>query len=239
VPDEQLDVFVAFNSPAPVRAVTLAIVEGMLGERLEPAVPAPRAADHATLPGRYLSDDGCSLADFVDVGGELGYSLFGMPASPLAGDAPSAVRFPFHAPGYAGAMRFEAAPPPATYASLEPGIRREYRRLPGSQARATDILAGAEGVFVNDDAAASLSFVDHAGELRVRSRGAYGQCEFATSMLAEDLLRLSPVEYDVGWIARLERVAGRVEAIVLNSARVRNLRFERRNAGGGASNGGS
>jgi hypothetical protein len=228
VPEEEIDVFVATNSPSPVRTGVLALVEALLGDRLQSAPPPPRADDHAALRGRYRSEDGGTFVDFGAADGRLTYAAFGSAGPPLVGEVPREHYWPFAVPGYAASTRFMPGPDRDMFDRVDPGFRQRFRRLAPATAALDDVLRGADSAFESAEAGATLSFARERDAVRVHTRGEYGRCEFVARVIAPDAFHITPVGHDAGWLARLERGANRVEAVVLSSARTRALRFVRR-----------
>jgi CubicO group peptidase (beta-lactamase class C family) len=233
-PDEGVALMVMFNRMVPVRQIALQLLEAVLPDRVQPALPEPQSADHAALMGpHYLVPDTGLVFAFADVGGRLGLSVYGGPAGPLEACGTDNGQLPFGLAAATGDLRFrlpaDAGSPPAAIEMLDAGTWRRAERLQGTPPAPQAVLDDAAGTFYSADAAATLQLGLDDGRLVLRSQGEFGANTFAAEALAPDVLRYWPKEVPGGELLRLERKDGRVHALVKSSTRTRRLVFRRQN----------
>jgi D-aminopeptidase len=238
-PDEGVALMLMFNRMVPVRQIALQLLEAVLPERVQPALPAPQSADDAVLMGHhYLVPETGFLFAFADVGGRLGLSVYGAPPASLEGCSTDEGQLPFGMTVATGDLRFRlpqgAGSPPAAIDMLDAGTWRRAERLQGTPPAPQAVLDDAAGSFYSADAAATLQLGLSDGKLVLKSHGDFGANTFAAEALAPDVLRYWPMEVPGGELLRLQRRDGRVHALVKSSGRTRRLVFIRQNETGTA-----
>lgn len=170
LPDDGLDIVALFNRPAPATELALKLAEAVLGDTLPPAPPAPRAAAHQAVQGRWLAPGTGWLFDLAELpDGALGLGLFGDAAFALEACAPQGAReLPFHADVGTGEMRFRGSVDGEALEYFDGVAWHAAQRLAGEPPDAARIAADCAGLrFRNDEVGATL-------QLALRSDGDEG-----------------------------------------------------------------
>ncbi|WP_158080773.1 serine hydrolase [Pelomonas sp. KK5] len=231
LPEEDLDVVVAFNRAGPAIGMGLKVIETVLGARLAAAVDGPRTQHHPTLLGRYVAEESGLLFGFADMDGALGLSLFG--GAPFAPDAaaPDDGMLPFVADVGTGGMRFRWPEPSRPGGALieyrDAGTWRPARRLDMDKPDPGSLSPDACHWFHSGDAAARVRLELDGGQPALRFQGEYGGALYPAELLEPELLRFWPTAFPGGMLARLGRRAGVLQAIVVSTSRTRRTVFER------------
>jgi D-aminopeptidase len=229
VPDEELDVVLLFNRPAPAVDLSQKIVAIMLEGRLEEPTPAPVAASYPSLLGQYVAPDTGVLFSLADKEGQLALSQFGGSPVPLETRPASADHWPFALDVGSGDMLFRPRPQSAT-GDIEYLDRTGWhvaRRVNGEPSSATEVVQAAPDVYRSDCAAATLRFLARGTELEVVIAGEYGVGHYPAVSVGPDLARFWAPGLAPGMLIRLERESGVVERVIVSTPRTHATVFQR------------
>jgi CubicO group peptidase (beta-lactamase class C family) len=224
--DQELDVVVLCNRPAPAVDLSHKIVAIVLEGRLEPPVPGPSAAAYPSLLGRYVAPDTGVLLELTDKDGQLALSQFGGSAVPLETRPGSAEHYPFAMDMGSGDMLFR----PSAGEDLEYLDRSGWhvaRRIDGKATTPADLVQAAPDVYRSECAAAALRFVVKDSGLEVVIAGEYGVGHYPAVSVGADLVRFWATGLAPGMLIRLEREGGRVERVVVSTPRTAATVFRR------------
>jgi D-aminopeptidase len=227
IPDNELDVVVLCNRPAPAVDLSHKIVAIVLEGRLEEPVAAPVAASYASLLGRYIAPDIGLLFELSDKDGKLALGQFGGSPVPLearpraAGD-----QYPFGIDVGSGDMLFR----PGQQGDIELLDRSGWhlaQRINGEPLGADELVQTAHDVYRSECAAATLRFVAKDNALEVVMTGEYGVGHYPAVSVGPDLVRFWAPGLAPGMLIRLERDGGDVERVIVSTPRTRATVFHR------------
>jgi hypothetical protein len=229
VPDEELDVVILFNRPAPAVDLSQKIMAIMLEGHLQEPTPAPATASYPSLLGNYMAPDTGLLFGLADKGGQLALSQFGGSPVPLETRPASADHLPFATDVGSGDMLFRQ-PPHASTGDIEYLDRSGWHvaeRIDGEPLSATAVVQAAPDNYYSDCAAAMLHFLASEAGLEVVMTGEYGVGHYQAVSVGPDLVRFWAPGLAPGMLIRLKRDSGRVERVVVSTPRTRATVFER------------
>ncbi|MFH0130524.1 serine hydrolase domain-containing protein [Variovorax sp. VaC1] len=236
VPAHGLDIIVMVNgAPVAPSPLALKVVELLLGDALEPHEVRPLASAFPTLIGqRYHAPSTGSLIGFADVGGKLGMSwqagapkpmhqgegklwlgLQDLPVNDLVLDA--------------GDIDPQRAPD--TLVLHEGGQPRRFERMGETVPDVATLAEQLCGDYTSADldATAQMALVD--GRLLLTVQGRHGQHACALTPVSADVMTLTstdPVLSQMGnSLLNVERKAGRVVGLRLDTLRTRNIHLVR------------
>lgn len=236
VPSHGLDIIAMVNgAPVSPGSLALKVVELLLGDALAPTEVRPLAGDFPALVGqRYHAPSTGSLLGFADVGGKLGMSwqaggahamhqgdgklwlgLQDLPVNDLVIDAGD----------------IDPQRTPEALVLHEGGQPRRFERLPETAPDAVSLADQLCGDYTSPDldATAQMALVD--GKLLLTVQGRHGQHVCALTPLSADVMVLAsadPVLAQLGKsILNVERKAGRVVGLRLDTMRSRNIHLGR------------
>jgi CubicO group peptidase (beta-lactamase class C family) len=229
VPDQELDVVVLFNRPAPAVDLSQKIVAILLEGRLQEPTPAPAAASYQSLLGQYVAPDTGLLFSLADKEGQLALSQFGGSPVPLETRPTSADHWPFAIDVGNGDMLFRPHPQPTTgdIEYLDRSGWHVARRVSGAPSSATEVVQAAPDVYRSDCAAATLRFLAQGAELEVVITGEYGVGHYPAVSVGQDLVRFWAPGLAPGMLIRLERDSRGVERVIVSTPRTRATVFQR------------
>jgi D-aminopeptidase len=233
VPDEELDVVVLFNRPAPAVDLSHKIVAILLEGRLQEPTPAPAAASYQALLGQYVAPDTGVLFGLADKEGQLALSQFGGSPIPLETRPASADRWPFALDVGSGDMLFRPHPD-STTGDIEYLDRSGWivaRRVQGGPSSTPEVVQAAPDVYRSECAAATLHFVARDTGLEVVITGEYGVGHYPAVSVGTDLVRFWAPGLAPGVLIRMERGSDRVERIIVSTPRTHATVFHRVTAG--------
>ncbi|MDM0007922.1 serine hydrolase domain-containing protein [Variovorax sp. J22G73] len=240
VPAHGLDIIVMVNgAPVAPSPLALKVVELLLGDALEAPEVRPLASDFSALVGQhYHAPSTGSVLGFADVAGKLAMSWQASPAQPLhQGDGKlwlGLQDLPVNdlvLDAADIAARGDRTGAPDTLVLHEGGLPRRFERLsenaPDAAALA-DALCG-DYASADLDATARMALVD--GTLLLTVQGRHGQHVCALTPLSADVMTLTsndPVLARMGKsVLNVERKAGRVVGLRLDTLRTRNIHLAR------------
>ena len=229
VPDEELDVVVLFNRPAPAVDLSQKIVTILLEGRLQEPTPAPAAASYPSLLGQYVAPDTGMLFGLADKQGQLALSQFGGSPVPLETCPASADHWPFSLDVGSGDMLFRPRPH-STTGDIEYLDRSGWhmaRRIDGEPSSAAEVVRAAPDDYRSDCAAATLRFLARDTGLEVVISGEYGVGHYPAVSVGPDLVRFWAPGLAPGMLIRLERDSGTVERVIVSTPRTRATVFQR------------
>ena len=229
VPDEELDVVVLFNRPAPAVDLSQKIPAILLEGQLQKPTPAPAAASYQSLLGQYVAPDTGVLFGLADKEGQLALSQFGGSPIPLETRAASADHWPFAIDVGSGDMLFRPHPHSTTgdIEYLDLSGWHVARRVNGEPPSATEVVQAAPDVYRSDCAAATLRFVASGADLEVVITGEYGVGHYPAVSVGPDLVRFWAPGLAPGMLIRLERDNDGVERVIVSTPRTRATVFQR------------
>ncbi|MBB1602026.1 hypothetical protein A9977_18475 [Variovorax sp. UMC13] len=236
VPAHGLDIIVMSNGAA-VAPSTLALkaVELLLGDALQPPEARPLASAFPALVGqRYHAPSTGRLIAFADVAGKLGMSWQASAAKPMhqgegklwldLQDLPTNDLV-------LDASDIDPQRTPDTLVLHEGGQPRRFERM----AETAPDVAALAGQLCGDytspdlDATARMALVD--GTLMFMVQGRHGMHACAVTPLSADVMTLVSTDPVLGQMGRsilnVEREAGRVVGLRLDTSRSRNIHFAR------------
>ena len=236
VPSHGLHIIAMVNG-APVSPASLAIrvIELLLGDALAPPEVRPLASDFPALVGqRYHAPSTGSLVGFAEVGGKLGMSWQASGAQPLhQGDGKLWLGLQDIPVNDLVIEAGDIDPQRAPDALVlhEGGQPRRFERLPETAPDAASLADQLCGDYTSPDldATAQMALVD--GKLLLTVQGRHGQHVCALTPLSADVMVLAsadPVLAQLGKsILNVERKAGRVVGLRLDTMRTRNIHLAR------------
>ena len=229
VPDEELDVVVLFNRPAPAVDLSQKIVAIMLEGRLQEPTPAPAAASYQSLLGQYVAPDTGVLFSLADKEGQLALGQFGGSPVPLETRPASADHWPFAIDVGSGDMLFRPRPHSGTgdIEYLDRSGWHVAQRVDGEPSSATEVVQAAPDVYRSDCAAATLRFLARDTGLEVVITGEYGVGHYPAVSVGPDLVRFWAPGLAPGMLIRLERDRGAVERVIVSTPRTHATVFQR------------
>ena len=229
VPDEELDVVVLFNRPAPAVDLSQKIVAIMLEGRLQEPAPAPAAASYESLLGQYVVPDTGVLFGLADKAGQLALSQFGGSPVALETRPAAADHWPFAIDVGSGDMLFRPRPQSTTgdIEYLDCSGWHVARRINGEPSSATEVVEAAPDVYRSDCASATLRFLARDTELEVVITGEYGVGHYPAVSVGPDVVRFWAPGLAAGMLIRLERGHDGVERVIVSTPRTRATVFER------------
>jgi hypothetical protein len=235
VPDEELDVVVLFNRPAPAVDLSQKIVAILLEGRLQEPTPAPAAASYQSLLGQYVAPDTGVLFSLADKEGQLALSQFGGSPVPLETRPAAADHWPFAIDVGSGDMLFRPRPHSGTgdIEYLDRSGWHVAQRVDGEPSSATEVSQAAPDVYRSDCAAATLRFVARDAELEVVITGEYGVGHYPAVSVGPDLVRFWAPGLAPGMLIRMERDRGAVERVIVSTPRTQATVFRRVTSGQG------
>jgi D-aminopeptidase len=230
IPDEELDVVILFNRPAPAVDLSQKIVAIVLEGRLEEPTPAPAAASYPSLLGQYVAPDTGLLFSLADKAGQLALSQFGGSPVPLETRPVAAADYwPFAIDVGSGDMMFRPSPHSGA-AGIEYLDRSGWhlaQRITGEPSSAAEVVQAAPDVYRSDCAAASLHFRASGADLQVVITGEYGVGHYSAVSVGPDLIRFWAPGLAPGMLIRLERDGGGVERVIVSTPRTHATIFQR------------
>lgn len=238
VPGHALDIMVMVNGAAvsPV-ALGFQIIDALLGDaHLGPPVAHVPADGHSALFGkRYHATETGVVIGFEDVAGKLGLSWIGKKAAPLRGSEGSgllACEDTALNPISVALHALAGDTAPAAITLNEGGNLLRCERLPDEAPATAELAAALAGSYRVPDLEAHASVELKAGVLLLRLQGPHGRNEFRLQGLSADVLlgiAVDPLFAALvgNCIVNVDRVAGRVVGLRMDTPRVRHLRFLR------------
>jgi D-aminopeptidase len=232
-PDEELDIFIYFNSIEPAQQVARDLAGVVLGDVLQAGQDScvPMAAAHRPLLGHYVDETQGLVIGLAAADDRLGLSMFGGPVTPaLQGRHPNEGELPFELPTAMGPRRFRQATAGGPLEWSDGGRWHALERFELEPVPVAHLLSGlGQAAYFSDEAAATLRFVAEGDELLMHSCGRFGVWQFRLQCLTHDMLAFGFHRPTNSWLARLGWSAGRVESIEMSSTRTRHLIFRRIN----------
>jgi D-aminopeptidase len=244
VPAHRLDIMILVNGAAisPV-ALGFKIIDALLGDTLLGApIAYAQTSEHPALLGqRYHAATTGAVIGFEDVGGKLGLSWMGARAAPLRQGADSlylacedVALHPIAIP--LEALASDGAPDAITVS--EGGNLLHCEWLPAAAPDLAPLAAALAGRYRIPDIEAEAR-IELAGEvLLLRAQGRHGRCDYRLQALSADVLLATPTDpmfeaLGGNGTINIDRVAGQVVGLRIDTARVRHLRCwrEASNAG--------
>ena len=229
VREEELDVVVWCNRPAPAVDLSQKIVALLLEGKLEEPPPPPAAAAYESLLGDYVGPDTGILFGLASLDGKLALTQFGGSRVPLETRPASAEHWPFGMDAGSGDMLFRPHAR-ATNGDIEYLDRSGWHvahRIHGAPLSAAEILQAAPDAYRSDCAVASLRFQAKGADLEVVVTGEYGVGHYPAVSVGPDLVRFWSPGLAPGMLIRLERDAGVVERVIVSTPRTRATVFRR------------
>jgi D-aminopeptidase len=229
IQEEELDVVVMFNRPAPAVDLSQKIVALLLDGRLEAPPAPPATAAYQSLLGEYVAPDTGTLFGLADLDGKLALTQFGGSRVPLETRPSSADQWPFGMDAGSGDLLFRPHPQ-ATHGEIEYLDRSGWhvaRRINGAPTSAAEVVQAAPEIYRSDCAAATLRFLAKGTELEVVITGEYGVGHYPAASVGPDLVRFWSPGLAPGMLIRLERDAGVVERVIVSTPRTRATVFRR------------
>lgn len=225
--DDDIDIVILCNRPAPAVDLSLKILERLVGERMAAEQRSPRAADYAELLGEYLCNETGLLLGFSELqNGHLGLSVQGSRAFELQ-SLPNAVDgMPIGADVGTGTMRFRKAGDPDAIDFFDGGVWYTARRLRREPQDARAVVASAPDEYFSVSAAARLRFEAEGDRLFVKTCGEYGAARYPAESLAPALMRFWPTLFPGGVLVRLEGERGAPDRLIVSTTRTRRIVFE-------------
>jgi D-aminopeptidase len=227
--EEELDVVVLFNRPAPAVDLSHKIVAALLEGRLQEPPPPPAAASYESLLGQYVAPDTGVLFGLADLEGKLALSQFGGSPVPLEARPSGADHWPFGSDLGSGDMLFRPHPQ-STNGDIEYLDRAGWhlaRRVTGAPMSAAEVVQAAPGSYSSDCAAATVHFVATGADLEVVIAGEFGVGHYPAASVGPDLVRFRAPGLAPGMLIRFEREAGVVERVIVSTPRTRATIFRR------------
>jgi D-aminopeptidase len=246
VPGHALDIMILVNG-APVSPVALGfqIIDALLGDSVLGAPTAyAQASEHPALIGqRYHAATTGAVIGFEDVGGKLGLSWMGSRAVPLRqrGDsvylacediALNPITIPLQA--------IEGEGAPAALALSEGGNLLHCERLPAEAPALASLAMALSGCYRIPDIEADARIELVGEDLLLRLQGRHGRCDYRLLALSADVMLASAADPLYGALGgsgtvNIDRVAGQVVGLRMDTTRVRHLRCWREAARAGTS----
>ena len=241
VPAHELDIVIITNGAAlsPIESA-YKIIDLLLGDALAPAAEMAQVADYAKLIGtQYHASGSGMLIGFAEAADptkkeQLGLSLLGNPAVPLRRNG-DRLELPIETMalgpyGVTLASLAAGAAAPDSIDVKDGAASERYQRLPATPPTAADVAADLVGSYVSAEADASGTLALGAdNQLEMRMQGRVGSLTYKVQPLSGDVLRLQATDPTLPLmvIASVDRKAGKVTGMRLNSGRTRGLRFTR------------
>jgi CubicO group peptidase (beta-lactamase class C family) len=227
LPDEELDLVVLFNRPAPAVDLSHKIVAILLEGRLQEPPQAPVAASYQSLLGQYVAPDTGVLFSLADKEGQLALSQFGGSPVPLETRPAAADHWPFGTDVGSGDMLFRPCPQSESgdIEYLDRSGWHVARRVKGEPMGTTEVVQAAPDVYHSDCAAATLRFVARDAELEIVVTGKYGVGHYPAVSVGPDLVRFWAPGLAPGMLIRLERDAGVVKRVIVSTPRTQATVF--------------
>lgn len=236
VPSHGLDIIVMVNGAAVAPSpLALKMVELLLGDALAPPEVRPLASDFSALVGqRYHAPSTGSVLGFAEVAGKLAMSWQASPAQPMhQGDGKlwlGLQDLPVN-DLVLDASDIDPQRAPDTLVLHEGGLPRRFERLAETAPDAASLADQLCGDYTSADldATARMALVD--GTLLLTVQGRHGQHVCALAPLSADVMTLTstdPVLARMGKsVLNVERKAGRVVGLRLDTLRTRNIHLAR------------
>jgi D-aminopeptidase len=234
VPEEELDVVVLFNRPAPAVDLSQKILAIVLEGRLQAPTAAPAAASYRSLLGQYVAADTGLLFSLADKEGHLALSQFGGSPVPLETRPASADHWPFAIDVGSGDMLFRPCPYSGSgdIEYLDRSGWHVARRVDAEPSSGAEVMQAAPDLYRSECAAATLRFQARDTELEVVITGEYGVGHYPAVSVGPDLVRFWAPGLAPGMLIRLERERGGVERVIVSTPRTAATVFRRVTAGG-------
>jgi CubicO group peptidase (beta-lactamase class C family) len=237
VPSHGLDIIAMVNgTPVSPSSLALRVVELLLGDALAPPEVRPLASDFPALVGqRYHAPSTGSLLGFSEVGGKLAMSWQASGAQPMhqgKGKLWLGLQdLPLN-DLVLDAADIDPQQAPDALVLHEGGLARRFERLPETAPDAASLAEALCGDYDSPDLDASAQVVLVDGTLRLTVQGRHGQHACTATPLSADVMVLAstdPVLAQLGRsILNVERKAGRVVGLRLDTMRSRNIHLARR-----------
>jgi D-aminopeptidase len=219
VREEELDVIVMFNRPAPAVDLSQKIASVLLGDRLQ-ATPA-FVDDIPRLHGQYVSAETGVLLGLSEKNGSLALSQFGGAAVPLEQHPPY---FGFDAGS--GDMLFRTRPGTEDLQYMDRSGWHVAQRINGAPMTPAEAVLAAPDSYYSDCARATLRFVaKNTDNLEVVIAGEYGVGHYPAASVGPDLIRFWAPGLAPGMLIRFERDAGVVKRVIVSTPRTRATAF--------------
>ncbi|MGJ7545835.1 serine hydrolase domain-containing protein [Variovorax sp. LT1R16] len=236
VPTHGLDIIAMVNgTPVSPGALTLKVIELLLGDALAPPEVRPLVSAFPALPGqRYHAPSTGSLLGFADVAGKLAMSWQAGEARPLnQGDGKLWLGLQDLPTNDLVLDTADIDPQraPEAFVLHEGGQPRRFERLPETAPDAVSLADALCGDYTSPDldATAQMAMVD--GKLRLTVQGRQGQHAYVLTPLSADVMTLvsvDPVLSQMGKsILNVERRDGRVVGLLFATTRSRNIHLAR------------
>lgn len=232
VPSHGLDVIVMANgAPGSLAELAARAAQAVLGEAAfpEPPEPRPRSSDHAPLLGtHYASDDGGMVLAFADADGSLAVRLHQSPPLPLVQEA-GALCLPFSR-SVTGPYRLaQPAGVPEAIELDDTGEVLRLHRLPAEAPPLAAVGAALCGRYRSDDLDADACVAFDGDTLVLRIASAHGPNRLELAALSRELFTWTHTGAlaGLGGTLAVERGAGRVTRLRLNTLRTRGLGLQR------------
>ncbi|HEY1559915.1 MAG TPA: serine hydrolase domain-containing protein [Caulobacteraceae bacterium] len=228
-PGDGLDVIILANGAPGANAVRLAeqVADIAIADRLEPEPTRPQSEAFSVLIGRWWSPEAGVTYDFLDEKGELKGALNG---APMGGNLSLRDGQLVTPPGGIGEIAIDPARAKDGEIAVSFGGRSfACRKVTKAEKPEPAFAAAIEGRYASADAAGTAVIGLDGEKLRVRFSDAYGCVDITLNQLGEGLAGtglaggISPHFATLAFAIAGDKATG----FTLNSARTRNLAFER------------